>query len=85
MHENEPKFHRIIIMSDEAHFYLGGYINKQKCRIWGSENPTMIIKKPLYLQRVTVFKLNSNPYHYKLKFPLTSKRKFNSKFQGLES
>ena len=30
------------------------------------------------------FKLNSNPYHYKLKFPLTSKQKFNSKFQGLE-
>ena len=31
------------------------------------------------------FKLNSNPYHYKIKFPLTSKQKFNSKFQGLET
>ena len=51
MHENEPEFHLKIIMSDEAHFHLGRYVNKQNCRIWGSENP----KKPLYLQRVTVW------------------------------
>ena len=30
-------------------------------------------------------KLNSNQYHYKLKFILTSKQKYNSKFQELES
>ena len=30
-------------------------------------------------------KLNSNPYHYKLKFPSTSKQKFNSKFQEFET
>ena len=47
MHENEPDFHRIIIMSDEAHFHLRGYVNKQNCRIWRSENPKMIIEKPL--------------------------------------
>ena len=41
-------------MSDEIHFHLGGYVNKQNCRIWGSENPKMIIDKPLYPQRVTV-------------------------------
>ena len=28
-----------IIFSDEAHFDLGGYINKQNCRIWVTENP----------------------------------------------
>ena len=28
-----------IIFSDEAHFDLGGYINKQNCRVWGKENP----------------------------------------------
>ena len=27
-----------IIFSDEPHFDLGGYINKQFCRIWGTEN-----------------------------------------------
>ena len=27
-----------IIFSDEAHFDLGGYGNKQNCRIWGTES-----------------------------------------------
>ena len=40
---------------NEAHFHLGGYINKQNWRIWGSENPKMIIEKPLYPQRVTIW------------------------------
>ena len=40
-------------MSDEAHFHLAGYVNKQNYRIWGSENPKMFIEKPLYPQRVT--------------------------------
>ena len=48
MHENEPDFHGKIIMSGDAHFHLGGYINKQNCRIWGSENSKMIIEKHLY-------------------------------------
>ena len=56
MHENEPKFHEKIIMSDEAHFFhLWGYVNKQNCRIWGSEKSKIIIEKPLYPQRVTVW------------------------------
>ena len=54
MHEIEPEFHRKIIMSDKAHLHLVGYVNKQNCRIWGSENPKMIIEKLLYPQRVTV-------------------------------
>ena len=54
MHENEPEFDRKIIMSDEAHFHLGGYVNKQNCRIWSSENPKMIIEKPLFPPRVTI-------------------------------
>ena len=28
-----------INFSDEAHFDLGGYVNKQICRIWVTENP----------------------------------------------
>ena len=28
-----------IIFSDEALFDLGGYANKQICRIWGTANP----------------------------------------------
>ena len=30
-----------IIFSDEAHFDLGGYVNKQNCRIWGRETHTL--------------------------------------------
>ena len=28
-----------IIFSDETHFDLGGYVNKQNWRIWGTEKP----------------------------------------------
>ena len=42
-----------IIFSDEAHFDLGGYVNKQNCRIWGTENPHAYIEKPMHLKRVT--------------------------------
>ena len=43
-----------IIFSDEAHFNLGGYVNKQNCRIWGTENPLAYIEKPTHPKRVTV-------------------------------
>ena len=42
-------------MSSEADFHLGGYNNKQNHRIWGLENPKMIIEKPLYSQFLTVW------------------------------
>ena len=31
--------------SDEADFDLGGHVNKQSCRIWGTENPNAYIEK----------------------------------------
>ena len=37
-----------IIFSDEAHFVLGGYVNKQNCLIWGTENPYEYIEKPTH-------------------------------------
>ena len=43
-----------IILSDEAHFDIGGYINKQNCRIWGTENPQAYIEKPAHPKCVTV-------------------------------
>ena len=36
-----------IIFSDRAHFHPGGYINKQNCHIWGSENPCFIYYEQL--------------------------------------
>ncbi|GFU64407.1 hypothetical protein TNCV_3947741 [Trichonephila clavipes] len=34
-----PDFHKQILFSDEAHFWLNGYVNKQNCRIWSEANP----------------------------------------------
>ena len=44
-----------IIFSDEAHFNLGGYVNKQNCCIWGTENPHAYIERPMHPKRVTVW------------------------------
>ena len=44
-----------IIFSDGAHFDLGGYVNKQNCRIWATENPHAYIEKPTHPKRVTVW------------------------------
>ena len=46
---------RKIIFSDEAHFHLGGYVNKQNCRIWGSEQPHANVERPMHPPRVTVW------------------------------
>ena len=31
-----------------AHIDFGGYINKQNCRIWNTENPHAYIEKPTH-------------------------------------
>ena len=43
------------MFSDEAHFDFGGYVNKQNCRIWGTENPHAYIEMPTHPKRVTVW------------------------------
>ena len=50
-----PILEKKIIFSDKAHFDLGGYVNKQNCRIWGPENPHAYIAKPTQPKRVTVW------------------------------
>ncbi|KYN36525.1 hypothetical protein ALC56_09120 [Trachymyrmex septentrionalis] len=44
-----------IILSDEAHFHLDGFVNRQNCRFWGTENPHVIVEKQMHPQRVTVW------------------------------
>ena len=41
---SEPDFLSNIFFSDEAHFWLNGYVNSQNYRIWGSENPHVCSK-----------------------------------------
>lgn len=51
----DDDFSQKILFSDEAHFHLGGYVNKQNCRIWANENPRKIVEKPLHPRKVTVW------------------------------
>lgn len=44
-----------LIMSDEAHFLLNGFVNKQNCRIWSNENPRVIHQRELYSEKCTVW------------------------------
>ncbi|GFT56110.1 uncharacterized protein TNCV_4625941 [Trichonephila clavipes] len=48
-----PAFHKRILFSDEAHFWLNGYVNKQNCRIWSEANPQVYVE--LHPEKLTVW------------------------------
>ncbi|GFW93722.1 hypothetical protein TNCV_4542491 [Trichonephila clavipes] len=50
-----PDFHKRILFSDEAHFWLNGYVNKQNCRIWSEANPQGYVETPLHPEKLTVW------------------------------
>ncbi|GFT88910.1 uncharacterized protein TNCV_907081 [Trichonephila clavipes] len=50
-----PDFHTRILFSDEAHFWLNGYVNKQNCRIWSEANPQVYVETPLHPEKLTVW------------------------------
>ncbi|GFW10552.1 DUF4817 domain-containing protein [Trichonephila clavipes] len=50
-----PDFHKRILFSDEAHFWLNGCINKQNCRIWSEANPQVYVETPLHPEKLTVW------------------------------
>ncbi|GFT82707.1 uncharacterized protein TNCV_1784531 [Trichonephila clavipes] len=50
-----PNFHKRILFSDEAHFWLNGYVNKQKCHIWSEANPQVYVETPLHPENLTVW------------------------------
>ncbi|GFV89221.1 hypothetical protein TNCV_4914201 [Trichonephila clavipes] len=41
--------------SDEAHFWLNGYVNKQNCRIWSEANPQVYVETPLHPEKLIVW------------------------------
>ncbi|GFX67631.1 hypothetical protein TNCV_3933731 [Trichonephila clavipes] len=49
-----PDFHKRILFSDEAHFWLNGYVNKQNCRICEA-NPQVYVETPLHPEKLTVW------------------------------
>ncbi|GFX37660.1 DDE_Tnp_1_7 domain-containing protein [Trichonephila clavipes] len=50
-----PDFHKRILFSDEAHFWLNGYVNKQNCRIWSEANPQVYVETPLHPEKLSVW------------------------------
>lgn len=53
--EADPDFGRKIIFSDEAHFWMNGYVNKQNCRIWDDANPHEVVQVAMHPEKVTVW------------------------------
>ncbi|GFW83750.1 uncharacterized protein TNCV_668631 [Trichonephila clavipes] len=43
------------ICSDEAHFWLNGYVNIQNCRIWSEANPQVYVEIPLHPEKLTIW------------------------------
>ncbi|GFT31948.1 uncharacterized protein TNCV_3468141 [Trichonephila clavipes] len=50
-----PDFHKRILFSDEAHFRLNSYVNKQNCCIWSEANPQVCVETPLHPEKLTVW------------------------------
>ncbi|GFT66309.1 DUF4817 domain-containing protein [Trichonephila clavipes] len=52
-----PDFHKRILFSDDAHFWLNGYVNKQNCRIWSEANPQVYVETPLHPEKLNCLEL----------------------------
>ncbi|GFY26426.1 transposable element Tc3 transposase [Trichonephila clavipes] len=50
-----PDFHKRILFSDEAHFWLNGYVNQQNCHIWSEASPQVYVETPLHPEKLTVW------------------------------
>ncbi|GFW09319.1 putative DD41D transposase [Trichonephila clavipes] len=50
-----PDFHKRILFSNEAHFWLNGCVNKQNCRIWSEANPQVYVETPFHPEKLTVW------------------------------
>ncbi|GFT47095.1 uncharacterized protein TNCV_3747461 [Trichonephila clavipes] len=50
-----PDFHKRILFSDEAHFWLNDYVNKQNFRIWSEANPQVYVETPLHPEKLIVW------------------------------
>ncbi|GFU72346.1 hypothetical protein TNCV_932971 [Trichonephila clavipes] len=48
-------FHKRILFSDEARFWLNGYVNKQNCRIWSEANLKVYVETPLHPEKLTLW------------------------------
>ena len=54
--QENPDFTYNLIMSDEALFHLNGFVNKQNCRTWVTENPKTLHERQLHLIKCSIRK-----------------------------
>ena len=47
--------YRNIVFSNESHFWLNGYVNKQNRRLWSEDQPEELQKPPMHPEKVTVW------------------------------
>jgi hypothetical protein len=52
---NDDGVRSTFLMTDEAHFHLSDYVNKQNYRYWAPENPQQLHQRPLHSERLTVW------------------------------
>ena len=45
----------LLVFSDEAHFWLNGYVNKLNCRFWSEDQPEALQELPMHPEKVTVW------------------------------
>ncbi|GFX26225.1 uncharacterized protein TNCV_948251 [Trichonephila clavipes] len=50
-----PDFRKRILFSEEAHFWLNGYVNKHNCCIWSEANPQVYVETQLHPEKLTVW------------------------------
>ena len=53
--ENDSDFYRKIIFSDDAHFWLNGFVNKQNMRYWSDSHPNVLHESSLHPEKITVW------------------------------
>ncbi|GBL82436.1 hypothetical protein AVEN_252573-1 [Araneus ventricosus] len=57
-----------IFWTDEAHFYIYGYVNTQNCRIWATENPFGHQPVPLHSEKVSMVRVYGIVYRNDILF-----------------
>ncbi|GFY27659.1 transposable element Tcb2 transposase [Trichonephila clavipes] len=50
-----PDLNKRILFSDEAHFWLNGYVNNQNCCIRSEANPQVYVETPLHPEKLTAW------------------------------
>jgi hypothetical protein len=45
-----------VLMTDEAHFHLPGYVNKQNYRYWAAESTQQLRQRPLHSDKWTTWR-----------------------------